>query len=887
VIVSEQQHRTIRLADYRRPDYLIDSIALTFEVDDHETVVTSRLVIRPNYNLARGVRPLKLDGRDLVLEGIRLNGREPAAAEYLLEPASLTIPEPPAEITLELKTRIFPDRNTRLEGLYRSGSMLCTQCEAEGFRCITWFIDRPDVLARYEVTIIGDRARYPVMLANGNLVESAELPDGRRRVRWVDPFPKPSYLFALVAGDLVEVADHFVTASGRRVALQFFVEAHNRDRCGHALTALKKAMAWDEERYGLEYDLDQYMVVAADDFNMGAMENKGLNVFNSKYVLASPETATDQDYENIEAVIAHEYFHNWTGNRVTCRDWFQLALKEGLTVFRDQEFTADQTSRGVKRIHDVMALRTRQFPEDGGPLAHPVRPEAYIEINNFYTVTVYEKGAELVRMLQTLIGRQAFRDGLRRYLARFDGQAATVEDFVEAMAEAGGRDLKQFMRWYSQAGTPLLKVSSLHDPITDTLVVALRQTCPATPDQSCKEPFLIPVRIGLLDRQGRELEPHPVCGCAPDQDPNLLEMTSEAEFFRFGGLAEPPVLSLLRDFSAPVRLEYDYADADLRLLMAHDPDPFSRWEAGQLMAVRLLRGLIEDYRQGRELVLAPALVEVYGKIIAGRQDAEAAYLSLLLTLPAEDYLAELEEIIEVAAIHAAREKVRTTLAAGLEREFLAGYQENLNREPYRYDPVLAGRRQFKNLCLAYLVALGKPEHQALAFAQFQAADNMTDEIGALRILVHAGAAQAPEALALFERKWSHDQLVMDKWLGVQATAPRPQALAEVERLSAHPVFKLRNPNRVRALLGSFAQGNPVAFHDESGRGYLFMAERILELDRINPQIAARMAGCFNRWRRFPEKNRELMRTQLARIKQTAGLSRDLHEVVGKSLGPVD
>ncbi|HSH14377.1 MAG TPA: aminopeptidase N, partial [Desulfurivibrionaceae bacterium] len=459
---------------------------------------------------------------------------------------------------LELKTRLNPEDNTRLEGLYRSGSMLCTQCEAEGFRSITWFIDRPDVLSRYEVTIVGAPDRYPVMLANGNLVEQGERPGGRRFVRWQDPFPKPSYLFALVAGNLVEVSDSFVTASGRRVALQFFVESHNRDKCGHALASLQKAMAWDEARYGLEYDLDQYMVVAADDFNMGAMENKGLNVFNSRYVLASPATATDNDYESIEAVIAHEYFHNWTGNRVTCRDWFQLSLKEGLTVFRDQEFTADMTSAAVKRIADVTALRSRQFPEDGGPLAHPVRPSTYIEINNFYTVTVYEKGAELVRMLQTLVGREAFREGLRRYLTRHDGQAATVEDFVRAIGEAGGRDLNQFLKWYSQAGTPLLKVSTLHDPITNTLLIAMRQSCPDTPDQTCKEPFHIPVRVGLLDRQGRELALQPICGAKLNGDPGLLELRQEAEIFRFGGISELPVLSLLRDFSAPVRLEYEY-----------------------------------------------------------------------------------------------------------------------------------------------------------------------------------------------------------------------------------------------------------------------------------------------------------------------------------------
>ena len=878
-----EPHSTINLADYRQPDYLIDTVQLTFELADQETLVSSRLTIRANYEMRQGVRPLRLDGRDLPLKGIIINGRVPGADEYRHDATSLTILQPSDELVLELKTTLNPEANTRLEGLYRSGSMLCTQCEAEGFRCITWFLDRPDVLARYEVTIIGAPERYPVMLSNGNLIEQVEQPDGRRLVRWQDPYPKPSYLFALVAGNLVEVSDSFTTASGRKVALQFFVESHNRDKCGHALASLQKAMAWDESRYGLEYDLDQYMVVAADDFNMGAMENKGLNVFNSRYVLASPETATDVDYENIEAVIAHEYFHNWTGNRVTCRDWFQLSLKEGLTVFRDQEFTADMTSAAVKRINDVVALRARQFPEDGGPLAHPVRPASYIEINNFYTVTVYEKGAELVRMLQTLVGPVAFAEGLRRYLTRHDGQAATVEDFVRAMGEAGQRDLTQFLRWYSQAGTPVLKISTLHDPITNTFVIAMRQSCPDTPDHTCKEPFHIPVLVGLLDRQGRELALHPICGAKATGDQGLLELRNKAEIFRFGGISEPPVVSLLRGFSAPVHLEYEHSDENLRLLLAHDSDPFNRWEAGQLLAVRVIRGLREEYRQGRELRVDPGFVELFREILAGRGQTEAAYLCQLLTMPGEDYLAELEPVIEVAAIHAAREAVRLALATALAGELRAIQAENDNLGPYRYDPLLAGRRQLKNLCLAYLVRLGKPEYDELAFQQFATADNMTDEISGLRLLVHGGSARAAEALAIFAKKWENDPLVMDKWLGVQATAPLPGTLGEVERLMTHPAFRLTNPNRARALLGSFANGNPLCFHADSGAGYIFMAERIRELDRINPQIAARMAGCFNRWRRFPAKNQALMQAQLELIKNTAGLSRDLFEVVSKSL----
>ncbi len=882
--MTEISHQTIRLSDYRPPEYLIKKTELVFELDDADTIVRSRLDIIADYDSASGVRPLKLDGSELVLQKISLQGEDLAPDSYSKDETHLIIHNPPCEMVLEIENIVHPDQNTALEGLYISGEKLCTQCEAEGFRRITWFLDRPDVLSSYEVTIIGDPEKYPVMLANGNLVDQGHFDDGRHWVRWQDPFPKPSYLFALVAGRLCKVEDFYTTASGRRVALQFFVEKHNLDLCGHALESLKKAMAWDEQTFGLEYDLDQYMVVAVDDFNMGAMENKGLNIFNSKYVLASPTTATDADYENIEAVIAHEYFHNWTGNRVTCRDWFQLSLKEGLTVFRDQEFSADMTSRPVKRINDVRLLRSRQFPEDSGPMAHAVRTDSYMEINNFYTVTVYEKGAELVRMIHTLIGKDNFRRGLRTYLEQHDGGAATVEDFLAAMAEAGDRDLGLFMNWYSQAGTPIVKVASLYDPEKVAYTLKFSQSSNPTSGEAGKPPLHIPVVIGLLTADGQELELRQLAGAEGEHESDLLEIIdSEAEFV-FNGIEEKPVPSLFRGFSAPVRIEYEYTDDDLATLMAHDSDSFCRWEAGQSLAVRVVGSLIDDYLTGRRLAFPDYFIAPFQKVFALRNEMDSSYLAQLMSLPSEDYLAELSSEIEVDAIHAAREYARASLAAGLEKDLADCYLENSTMKPYHYDPVLAGRRQLKNLCLSYLVLLGRSEYEELCFKQFAGADNMSDETSSLQIMVHSGAPRLEEALALFEKKWRHDPLVMDKWLAIQATAPMPTTFERVKELMGHRAFDLKNPNRVRSLLGAFSQGNPVSFNCPSGEAYEFMAGQTIELDKANPQIAARMAGCFSRWRRFPENNRELMKKQLERIKDIDDLSKDLFEVVNKTLG---
>ena len=879
----ESTHKTIYLADYRPPAYKIEQTELTLELGDSDTLVKSRLTIKADYDRSGGVRPLVLDGRDLELKAIRINGEPLASEHYRLDDEHLTIKVPPADMVLEIENLIHPDRNTALEGLYKSGEKLTTQCEAQGFRRITWFIDRPDNLSRFEVTIIGDPEKYPVMLANGNMIDSGTLDDGRNLVKWGDPFPKPSYLFALVAGKLSTVEDFYTTGSGRKIALQFFVEEHNLDRCDHALESLKKAMAWDEETYGLEYDLDQYMVVAVDDFNMGAMENKGLNVFNSKYVLASPATATDTDYENIEAVIGHEYFHNWTGNRVTCRDWFQLSLKEGLTVFRDQEFSADMTSRPVKRISDVAVLRGHQFQEDSGPMAHAVRTDSYIEINNFYTITVYEKGSELVRMVHTLLGQDDFRKGLRLYLERHDGEAATVEDFINAMAEAGNRDLGQFMLWYSQAGTPVVKVESKHDPASKTYTMTFRQSCPATPGQSEKKPFHIPLEMGLLAPDGKEL-PLDIEGEESGILSRLLELHKEEESFTFTGIAEQPVPSLLRGFSAPVKLEYGYSDSDLGLLVSHDSDPFCRWEAAQNLAVRKIKGLVDDYLHGKVMAIDPLFLEIYREVMADRDQLDPPFLAQLLTLPSEGYLAEFFEVIDFEAIHAAREFLRKTLADALRNGLKECFAENRNNEPYQYDPVLAGKRSLKNICLAYLVLTGDENSADACFEMFQRADNMSDELSGLRILVHNGSEKAEAALAAFAEKWRGDPLVMDKWLAVQATVPETDTLDRVKELLDHPAFVFKNPNRVRALLGSYAMGNPVSFNRGDGAGYKFMAGKIVELDRLNPQTAARLAGCFGRWRRFNESRQTLVKTQLEKIIGDKKISRDLYEVVSKTLG---
>ncbi|MDZ7642236.1 MAG: aminopeptidase N [Desulfurivibrio sp.] len=905
--------RPVRLADYRPPPYLVAEVELVVDLYDDQALVhcRQRLYRNPAADWpAAGVEPgtvagesgaapaeqtaggeaLLLPGEQLELVAIAQDGVALPAAAYRLNPQGLLLYAPPERFTLETTARIYPQENHALEGLYRSGGIFCSQCEPEGFRRLTWYLDRPDVSAPFTVTISAEAQKYPVLLAGGNPAGRGQLPGGRHWATFRDPFPKPSYLFALVAGDLAGLHDRFFTASGREVALAIYVEHHNREQCDHAMEALKKAMRWDEETFGLEYDLDHYLIVAVDDFNMGAMENKGLNIFNAACVLARPETATDHDLERIEAVIAHEYFHNWTGNRVTCRDWFQLSLKEGLTVFRDQLFSQSVHSAGVKRIEDIKLLRDRQFAEDAGPLAHPVRPSSYIEINNFYTLTVYEKGAELVRMLYTLLGAAAFRAGLRLYLARHDGGAATIEDFLAAMAEAGGRDLAQFERWYTTVGTPCLRIEDDFEPAGGRYRLRVKQQLPesgraADPaaagaaqqaPASAPEPLHIPLAVGLLAGNGEQ------------QGEELLEVRQARQEFVFNGLAERPTPSLLRGFSAPVRLQYAYGDEQLQLLLAHDRDPFSRWEAGQLLSSRLLLARVAAHSgaaAGEPPPLPAPYRETYRHLITTAtrlsDGGECSFFALLLALPAEDYLAEQLDVIEVDALHGVRQTVRRQLATALGAQWHALYRAASPVGPYQYEAGQVGGRRLRNLALDFLLASGEEEFYQLAWQQFQQADNMTDSLAALRGLVHAGAPRATAALADFARRWQQEPLVMDKWLAVQATAPFTATLAAVNQLLDHPAFRLDNPNRVRALIGAFGS-NPVAFHAADGSGYRFLADRILELDKRNPQLAARLAPNLSRWRRYAEPRRALMRRELERLAAGAR-SRDLREVTTKSL----
>ncbi len=880
--MTETAHRTVCRSEYTAPDYHIDSIDLRVELGDDVTIVTSRLVVRAAYDSSLCKRPLFLNGKHLELTDLKLDRVTLDPTRYCVTGELLTIHEVPAEFTLEVKTLLRPQDNTALEGLYRSSGMFCTQCEAEGFRAITYYPDRPDVLTLFTTTIIADRLSCPILLSNGNLKAAGELSDGRHFAVWHDPFRKPSYLFALVAGDLVCIEDSFTTCSGRSVALQIYVEQQNRDKCDHAMRSLKKAMRWDEDVFGREYDLDRYMIVAVDDFNMGAMENKGLNVFNSCYVLATPASATDSDYRAIEEVIGHEYFHNWSGNRVTCRDWFQLSLKEGLTVFRDQEFSSDMQSRGVKRIEDVRSLRTSQFAEDGGPMAHPVRPDSYIEINNFYTATVYNKGSELVRMQHTMLGAERFRSGMDLYFDRFDGQAVTVDDFVQTMAEAGAIDLGQFARWYSQAGTPRLSASGTYDAADGTYTLTVSQSCPATPGQPEKKPLHIPLAMGLLGKNGAELPLTLAEEASQGGTSRLIHLHKAEETFRFTGLEEEPTPALLRGFSAPVKLDYPYRHDQLALLMAHEPDPFCRWEAGQRMAVQVILGLSEDVQEGRVLTLDPAFAAAF-RVSLVSSHPDQAFLAETLTLPAEKYLAELVPVVDPGALHTARQFVVRSLAAEFRKDFLAVRSRCLSETPYAPDDGRSGARRLANLCLAYLMSTGGRSEIDLCLQQYRRADNMTDSIGALIPLVSCDCPERREALDDFYLRWQGDRLVVDKWFSLQSGSILPGTLDEIRSLVEHPAFELTNPNRFRSLVGAFSQGNQVHFHDPGGAGYRFLTDQLLRLIPVNPQVSARMLAPLTTWRRFESGRSALMRQELQRIQAVPDLPRDVYEVVTKSL----
>ena len=877
-----QEPNAVYLKDYTPPDYSIDSVELKFDLGEETTRLEARLRMTSQYDRTQGERSLVLQGHDVTLVSVALDGCALGATDYQIHPDSLVIPRVPAHFVLEIVTELRPQDNTSLMGLYKSSGNYCTQCEAEGFRKMTYFLDRPDVMARYTTTIVADRASCPVLLSNGNCVAQGEVDGQRHFATWYDPYPKPSYLFALVAGDLARIEDEFVTRSGRTVPLHMFVQRHNADKCQHAMASLKQAMHWDEVVYGCEYDLDVYMVVAVDDFNMGAMENKGLNVFNSKYVLARPETATDADYQGIEGVIGHEYFHNWSGNRVTCRDWFQLSLKEGFTVFRDQEFSADMGSRGVKRIQDVNVLRAHQFREDAGPMAHPVRPESYMEINNFYTMTVYNKGAEVVRMLHNLLGAAGFRRGTDLYFQRHDGQAVTTDDFVRAMEAANDQDFSQFRRWYSQAGTPTLRIRRTYSAATRTYTLTVRQSCPATPGQTQKLPFHIPLAVGLLDAEGQDLplklqgESRAISGT------RVLPVRQQEESFVFVEVSQEPVPSVLRGFSAPVKIDIDLSDAERCFLMGHDSDAFNRWEAGQQLAIKLILKLIDDQRAGRAWQLDAGFSDALGKTLRS-EVLDAAMIAQVLTLPSESYVAEFMSPIDPQAIHAALRFLRRSLAETLRKELQHAYDANQDTGPYHASADAIGRRSLKNVCLSYLMELEQAEIMQMCLRQFSSAHNMTDKMAALHALANSEGTEAAEALAMFYQEWRDDPLVMDKWLSLQATSRLPDTLATVRALTGHPVFNIKNPNKVRALIGAFCNANPTRFHAADGAGYVFIGDFILRLDPINPQVTARLVASFSQWRRYDAARQGLMRTQLQRILAVPGLSRDVYEIVSKSL----
>ncbi|MGF1643056.1 MAG: aminopeptidase N [Thiotrichales bacterium] len=879
--MKDSTPRTIHLKDYRVSPFLIDATDLRFDLRDDYGDVTARLKFRRNPATDERTGQLRLDGEQLELLTIAVDGTPLPPQAYQLDERGLTLLDPPDAFELSTTVRIHPALNTALEGLYLSAGTYCTQCEAEGFRRITFYLDRPDVMAEFATTVEADQTRYPVLLSNGNPVASGTCEGGRHWVKWHDPFRKPAYLFALVAGDLALTADRFVTASGREIALRIYTESHNADKTAHAMRSLKKAMQWDEQRFGLEYDLDIFMIVAVDDFNMGAMENKGLNVFNSKLLLARPDTATDADYEAIEAVIAHEYFHNWTGNRVTCRDWFQLSLKEGLTVFRDQEFTADMGSAAVKRIDDVRKLRTYQFAEDASPMAHPVRPASYMEINNFYTMTVYDKGAEVVRMYQTLLGRDGFRKGMDLYFERHDGEAVTTDDFRAAMADANGVDLSQFQRWYDQAGTPEVEVSDSWDARAGQYTLTVSQTCPPTAECRHKQPFLIPLTLGLLDREGRPLPLQRADELAAGGTERVLWVTDATQHFSFVGLPERPLPSLLRHYSAPVKLRYDFSDEALAFLIAHDTDSFNRWEAGQRLATRVLLDAIHNLQSGNDLEVSAELLKAYGALLSQPVD-DPALLAEALVLPDEGYLAEQLEVVDVETIHFARESLRRDLARVLLPSWRAAYTAQQTPGEYRYQARDAGMRRLKNVALAYLVAGGEPEARELALAQFTTGGSMTDVMGALRALNQVECIEREQALRAFHDRWQDDPLVLDKWFTIEATAPLPTTLERVRALLEHPRFSPRNPNRVRALIGAFTQ-NPLGFHRADGEGYRLVADQIVVLDPVNPQIAARLVKSFSRWRRYSEPRQAEMKTQLERISTVSTLSRDVFEIVDRSL----
>ncbi|MER8898841.1 aminopeptidase N [Mesorhizobium sp. M0676] len=872
--------QVFKLEDYRPNDFSIPQTGLTFRLSPDATRVTAVLTIERRDGAAASTS-LVLDGDGLVLKRIAIDGRELAPAEYLATPDQLTILRPPARFQLLLETEIAPASNEALMGLYRSSNVYCTQCEAEGFRRITYFLDRPDILSVYTVRIEARLDEAPLLLSNGNPVESGALADGWHFAVWDDPFPKPSYLFALVAGNLGKVADSFVTMSGREVELGIYVEPGKEGLAGYAMDALKRSMQWDEQAFGREYDLDVFNIVAVSDFNMGAMENKGLNIFNDKYVLADRETATDADFANIEAIIAHEYFHNWTGNRITCRDWFQLCLKEGLTVFRDHEFSADQRSRAVKRIAEVRTLRAHQFPEDQGPLAHPVRPRRYREINNFYTATVYEKGSEVVRMIRTILGAEAFRAGMDLYFERHDGEAATIEDFLKVFEDVSGRDLSQFALWYHQAGTPNLTVSSTHNPATREFTLEIEQSVPPTPSESRKRLMHIPLAFGLVGAGGEPVTYGGVEGATVED--GVIHIRKRRHMVRFSGVAERPAVSLNRGFSAPITLSVEQKADDQFFLAGHDSDAFARWQAFNTL---LTDALIAAFRQilgGAKPAFTARLTGLAGKI-AGDETLEPAYRALALSLPGEaDIARDIGTNIDPDAIFAAREALALAIARANQQTFTDLYGRLAGDGPFSPDAASAGRRALRNILLDYLSLL--PKGAALAARHFETATNMTDRAAALTVLAHRhdGSPEAIKALADFEARYGADPLVMDKWFQIQASVPGRRTVDTVRELTGHAAFSMANPNRVRSLVGTFASANQTGFHRADGEGYRFFTQTVLEVEKRNPQVAARLATALRSWRSLEPGRQAKAREALLAIAGAENLSADLRDIVERTL----
>lgn len=873
--------RAVYLKDYSPPAFLISTIELDVDIRDEYTRIKAILAVVRNPLAADAKSPLILDGEELELESVRIDGRELSKDQFTLDAERLAIAQVPDAFVLETAVRIRPQHNTRLMGLYASRDGYFTQCEAEGFRRITFFVDRPDVMARYTTTIRADKVRYPVLLSNGNPVGRGEEAGGRHWVKWRDPFPKPSYLFAMVAARLDCNEDSYITKSGRKVVLSLFVEPGKLDQCGFAMQSLKRAMKWDEDVFGLEVDLDHYMIVAVGDFNMGAMENKGLNIFNTKYVLARPEISTDTDFMFLDRVVAHEYFHNWTGNRVTCRDWFQLSLKEGLTVFRDQEYGADIYSRPVQRIQEIRTLRSTQFPEDAGPMAHPVRPQSYMEISNFYTATVYQKGAEVVRMIHTLLGAGGFRKGMDLYFQRHDGQAVTTDEFVQAMQDASGVDLSQFRRWYDQAGTPVLDVTADYERESRRYTLLVRQSCAESPGQANKLPFHVPLAVGLVGPDGADIPLQLVGENSAGDATRVLSVTQPEQKFVFMNVPCRPVPSVLRGFSAPVVVRFEYDEASLTHLMAHDSDPVNRWEAGQRLAGDIILRCAAAIHAGLAVEYPDGFFKAFGLVLADAA-GDPAFAAEALSLPSEVYLAEQMTEVDADALHAARTQLRQAIAQRLKGELLLAYEAFAVRGEYSPDPISAGQRALRNLCLSYLMELDDPVIRALCMKQFDQANNMTDTFAALAALANTECAERKSALERFYSKWADEPLAIDKWLSVQATSRLADTLDNVKRIILHPAFDIKNPNKVYSLIRGFG-ANHVRFHAADGAGYAFIADQVIAIDSINPQVAARIARSFDRWKKFDALRRQHSQYALERIRDSSGLSKDTAEVVMRAL----